>query len=166
MNEENKTIVVKEKSILKGLITKKKTIIVAAVLIIIVAILLFANFVFPSFTRNDIDHINTIKTDTITLLQKANENYAGQAPEVEKLTAEINQFINTIQKQEGVDEIVAAMNLMMDSTPNHALLGRALAEWKEKGTLSAIEIDIFTANITIAFNQIIAMVEHYTGENK
>jgi preprotein translocase subunit Sec63 len=128
-------------------------------LCILAAILLAACAGIPAYTQNDLDKITALKQEAAALMSETQDNYANHAEELTNFNTRMREVINSAKQKKDNTEIIKQFTILND--PNGSLLGKALADWKTKGTLSKVYAEGLEANIAAGFDQIIALVEHH-----
>jgi hypothetical protein len=101
------------------------------------------------------EHATSAKVDTLTLMDKATENYNDHLKEIEALATELNKAYEYDRGRPLNRITVAQWDILRD--PNRNLVGGFLKMWKSKGSLSATFIAEKKTQIAEAFDQIIQL---------
>ena len=97
----------------------------------------------------------SLKATTLALMDKANEPYGDHQKDVEWLMVEMDkayEYVNGIPSNS-----ISARQWMILKKPDGDLLGKFTLRWKEKSTLTQIQIDEFKGLIGDAFDEIICL---------
>jgi hypothetical protein len=97
----------------------------------------------------------SLKVETLALMDKATQPYAGHEKEVESLNVEIDkayEFVKGISSNS-----ISAKQWLILKKPDGDLLGKFFLRWKERGVLSQAVIDEYKGVVSDAYDEIICL---------
>jgi hypothetical protein len=144
-------------------LVKKIVLPAAGLIVLLLAVTLFVNFRTPAYNQAELDKITTLQTDSVALVKNGTEPYSSHTQDIAKLDKEFKAAEQFAQKQPDSQILVKQFEIMND--PNGALLGKALADWQKKGTLTEGYILAAAPNIEDGYGEIIKLVKFYIQRN-
>lgn len=96
-----------------------------------------------------------LKVQSLALLDKASEPYAGHADQAEVLRLELNIAYEYAKGRPNNELSIRQWELMID--PERNLMGGLLSRWEQEGTLSPVFVQEFRGVVSDAFDSIIGL---------
>jgi hypothetical protein len=144
-------------------LVKKVVLPVAGLIVLLLAVTLFVSFRVPAYNQAELDKVTALEADSVALVKKGTEPYAEHSSDIAKVNKEFEAAEQFAQKQPDSQMLVKQFEIMND--PNGALLGKALADWQKKGTLTEGYILATAPNIEDGYGEIIKLVKFYIQRN-
>lgn len=136
-------------------INKKR---IAIVLLVTLTLALYGCVSTPAYNQTEYDRVITLKVDAVNLLQKASEDFQTHKTDVDNIKHEMSVLYEYAKNLPNNEEEIKMIQIMNNS--DGTLLGKALADWEKKGTLSQSYSEGLISNISDGFDQISGLISH------